>query len=284
MDGIPDGTWGQHMIEWIAPDELRNHPTNLSIYGDTPDQELVDSVSQYGVFPDHPIGYVFDGEFRVIVSGHRRRQAALLSKQEHVPIVHLKEIEGDDLAIKERIILSNKHRVKTREQLAREAAQLAEIEEERTKVQKINNLKNQQGIVDAANLAASSGRASEKIAETLNVSVRTAERLVSAGKRLAAAETNGDTATATQIKNGLKRSVEAGEKAAKAPKPPKNGAPVQQIFDDKGKFDKQIGIIRRALDERLKLFPGSERFFNKARYALGQLQDILIEWRENGKQ
>lgn len=113
-------------IEWMAPEELRNHPTNLSIYGDSPDPELVASVKAHGVFPDHPIGYVLDGDFRVIVSGHRRNQAAKINKLESVPCIRLKELEGDELAIKERIILSNKQRVKSKEQLAREAETLSE--------------------------------------------------------------------------------------------------------------------------------------------------------------
>jgi ParB-like chromosome segregation protein Spo0J len=102
-------------LEYVHPDELKNHLTNLSIYGDTPDQELVESVRQYGVFEDHPIGYVQDGDFKRIVSGHRRNQAARITKQEMVPCIRLKDIEDDPLAIEERIILSNKQREKTRE-------------------------------------------------------------------------------------------------------------------------------------------------------------------------
>jgi len=109
-------------LEWIDPNELKNHPVNLAIYGDKPDPELVESVKRHGVFPDHPIGYVADGEFLTIVSGHRRVQAAKVNKCKQVPCVRLKELEGDELAIRERIILSNSQRKKTPEQLAREAA------------------------------------------------------------------------------------------------------------------------------------------------------------------
>src|SRR5688572_30373876 len=97
-------------LEYIHPDELRKHLENIKLYGDTPDQELVESVRQHGVFKDHPIGYVMDGELRIIVSGHRRHQAARLAEIDRVPCVRLKELEGDELAIREHLVLSNKHR------------------------------------------------------------------------------------------------------------------------------------------------------------------------------
>jgi ParB-like chromosome segregation protein Spo0J len=96
--------------------------------------------------------------------------------------------------------------------------------------------------------------------------------------------------TEAVLKDGtpeVKAAMAAGEMSAnqafKETKKPKNGAPVQATFDDKGKIDKPIGQIRRALDDRLEKFPGTDRFFNKAKYALGELQNIMVEWREAGK-
>lgn len=205
------------MLEWIHPSELRNHPTNISIYGDTPDPELVASVKAHGVFEDHPIGYVFDGEFRVIVSGHRRNQAAKISKLEMVPCVHLEDIEGDPLAIEERIILSNKQRVKTNEQLAREASRLADIEAKRAEQRKLKSLNN---AVDSSSVSDdTNGKTRQKVAESLGTSEATAQRLISAGKALEDAESKGHDKKAERIKKGLEKSAAAGAKAAKPPEP-----------------------------------------------------------------
>lgn len=262
-------------IEWIHPSELKNHPTNISIYGDTPDQELVESVRQHGVFEDHPIGYVMDGDFRRIVSGHRRNQAAKITKQESVPIVRLKLLEGDPLAIEERIILSNKQRVKTKEQLAREAAHLINIESRRAEARKLSGTGDHRGTSTPEVVA--KGRAREIVAESLGVSDKTARNLITAGKALEDAEKNGHTKKAESIKKGLEKSAAAGAEAAK-PKPPKNGSVVAPKYDEK-KIDKPLGIIRRELDERLKEFPTTERGYRAAKHALSEFCDRLMEWR-----
>lgn len=256
-------------IEWIHPDELRNHPTNISIYGDAPDPELLASVKAHGVFPDHPIGYVMEGDFRVIVSGHRRNQAAKIAKLDMVPVVRLTELEGDPLAIKERIILSNKQRIKTAEQKAREAALLIDIESERAKARQNLGVNLPEG---------SKGRASEKIADSLGVSEKTARSLIVAGKALEDAEKKGQTKKAAKIKKGLERSAAAGAKAAKPEKLPKNGSVVAPPYDEK-RLDKPLGVVRRELDTRLEAYPQTEKLFRAAKYALSQFQDALNNWR-----
>ena len=89
------------MIELMDPEELLNHPLNTAIYGDTPDPELVASVKRYGVFPDHPIGYVHTADGLTIVSGHRRRQSARIGRAQGsercklVPCVRLHDTASD---------------------------------------------------------------------------------------------------------------------------------------------------------------------------------------------
>lgn len=261
-------------LEWIHPDELRNHPTNLSIYGDKPDPELVESVRLHGVFEDHPIGYVLDGEFRVIVSGHRRNQAARLTKQEMVPCVRLKDIEGDELAIEERIILSNKQRVKNEIVMAKEAARLIEIEKKRAEIRQ-----HQGGVRGSSTPEVPTGRAREKVAEALGVSDKTARNLITAGTAMADAKQKGHTKKVERIEKALvEKGAAAGAREAQ-PKPPKNGSIVPPKYDDK-KIDKPLGAIRRELDERLKAFPETERLFRAAKHALSQFCDRLTEWRQ----
>lgn len=59
----------------------------------------------------------------------------------------------------------------------------------------------------------------------------------------------------------------------------KNGLPTIVPFDDKP-ADKAIGVLRRHLDERLKARPGTERFFNQAKFALNSFTNILTEWKD----
>lgn len=210
------------MIEWMDPGELRNHLTNIAIYGDTPDQELVASVKEHGVFEDHPIGYVCNGEFKVVVSGHRRLQAAKMAKQKLVPCVRLKSLEGDDLGIRERVILSNKHRHKTTEQMAREAAQLAEIESERARMRQIGALKNgPKKQADSSSVSPDTdGKTRKKVAKALDVSEATAQRLITAGTKLQQAEKSGNIEKAESIKEALSESAIAGAKAAMSTEKP----------------------------------------------------------------
>lgn len=253
-------------LEWIHPDELRNHATNISIYGDTPDQELVESVRLHGVFEDHPIGYVMDGEFRVIVSGHRRNQAAKLTKQEMVPCVRLKDIEDDPLAIEERIILSNKQRVKTNEQKAREAAKLADILKSRAQARSAANLKN------SAESSTVSGdtveKTRQKVADSLDVSEATAQRLITAGKALTDAESKGQTRKATAIKKGLQKSAAAGAKAAK-PKPAKKPAEATQEEDGPDREPRHKTVASQSVIKK------AERLLLKVVGCIQQISDDL---------
>lgn len=270
-------------LEWIHPDELRNHPTNLSIYGDTPDPELLASVKEHGVFDDHPIGYVQDGDFKTIVSGHRRNQAARIAKLEMVPVVRLKDIEGDELAIRERIILSNKQRIKTEVQLAKEAAALAAIIEERAKANSSAQLKqNTEKPEESSDCTprGAVGRTEKVVGESLGVGKKRAKNLITAGKALNEAESLGETEKADEIKEGLKKSAAAGARAAKPDKPSKNGAVIADQYDEK-KIEKPIGVIRRELDERLKVFPGTDRLYRVAKHALVQLNDAITNWRNS---
>jgi ParB-like chromosome segregation protein Spo0J len=268
-------------LEYIHPDELHKHLENVKLYGDTPDQELVESVKQHGVFEDHPIGYVMDGDFRRIVSGHRRHQAARLAKCEMVPVVRLTELEGDDLAIREHLVLSNKHRNKSNEILAREAAFLEAICSERaaSRMQQGTSL-DPSLLGDEGSRDEERGRTDEIVGEKLGVGKKKARSLIAAGKALNEAESKGQERKAERIKKGLKKSAAAGAEAAK-PKPAKNGSVVQTKFDDKAKFDKPIGILRRSLDERLEAFPAGERHFNKCKYALNQFLTVVLEWRDD---
>lgn len=256
-------------IEWIHPDELRNHPVNQALYGDVPDPELVESVKKHGVFEDHPIGYVQDGDFKVIVSGHRRRQSAKIAKRDMVPIVRLKSLEGDEQSIREHIILSNRHRLKDREMMAREAAMLIEIESERAKERKTQNLSGNSRQGKIALTGEPSGKAVEKVGEALGVSGRTATDLTIAGKALIEAEKAGDTQAADEIKANLKRGASTAARGVRERKAnPKKGGSV--VCDS----------IGRAIPESLKPHYATSVEIVSAGTKLDQLKKLVNELAE----
>lgn len=67
----------------------------------------------------------------VIISGHRRWNAALSLGVKEVPVITLDLT--DELDIEEAVLVSNKQRQKANEQIAREFEELKRIEEERAK-------------------------------------------------------------------------------------------------------------------------------------------------------
>lgn len=104
-------------IETRRVDELRPHDKNSGIYNDTADQALVESVAHKGIL--NPLIITQDNR---IISGHRRLDAA---KQCDLPKVPVTVFESDDeLEIRRAIIHNNISRVKTNEQLGREACEL----------------------------------------------------------------------------------------------------------------------------------------------------------------
>jgi len=107
-------------------DQLRPHPLNKRIYGDTADEALIESVSEHGVLT--PLVVTEDG---VVVSGHRRLAAAKKLKLEKVPAV-VRSFR-DALEIEEALISTNEQRQRTIEQKVREFAHLREIEGKRAK-------------------------------------------------------------------------------------------------------------------------------------------------------
>ena len=101
--------------------ELRPHPLNTEIYGDGADLTLIESVGENGVL--EPI--LIDSSNRIL-SGHRRFHAAGQAGMKEVPVRLFQST--DELDIETALIESNRQRLKTNEQIAREAARLFQIE------------------------------------------------------------------------------------------------------------------------------------------------------------
>lgn len=105
-------------------DKLKPHPANALIYGDKPNKELLDSINRSGILT--PLLITWDDR---IIAGHRRHQAAQKLKLVEVPVIVSPSRDEDEIL--EALIGSNRQRRKTRLMIAREAAELAKIEERR---------------------------------------------------------------------------------------------------------------------------------------------------------
>ena len=116
MDGIMK-------IKQVSPSEIKPHPLNEEIYGDSHSQELLDSIKKDGILT--PLRISKNNE---IISGHRRHAAVKDLELDYIPVV----VSGaeDDLTVRYEVIASNRQREKTNEQKAREFQKLKEIEAE----------------------------------------------------------------------------------------------------------------------------------------------------------
>src|SRR5262249_39352521 len=105
--------------------DLKPHPENAKVYGDDPDEKLIESVRKKGViFP------LLITKGNVIIGGHRRCLAAKLVGLEEVPVTVFPS--EDELDVVEAMVDQNMYReVKSTEMLAREAQLLLRVEKER---------------------------------------------------------------------------------------------------------------------------------------------------------
>lgn len=107
--------------------ELRPHPANISLYGEEAiPEDFIESIRTHGII--EPLLIKWD---KTIISGHRRWLAA---KKAGLATVPARTCDfADELEEIEMLISSNKQRVKTTTQIAREGAELQRIEGERAR-------------------------------------------------------------------------------------------------------------------------------------------------------
>lgn len=105
-------------------EKLKPHPANQTIYGDKPNKDLLASVKANGIL--NPILITWNNR---IISGHRRFVSAQRAGLKEVPVVIFGSRDENDIL--EALIESNRQRRKTKAMVAREAAELAEIERQR---------------------------------------------------------------------------------------------------------------------------------------------------------
>lgn len=239
-------------LEERSPNDLTNHTLNVKLYGDEkPPQDFIDSIQQDGVL--QPLVILPDN---TVIVGHRRKNAARIVGLKSVPVLVRDDLR-DPLQIERLLIVSNKNRPKTNEQMAREAARLAEIEAE---LASAREKAGKSSTKPDPSVKSREGRTDAKVAVELGVGESKARDLIAAGKALEEAETKGHTRKAERIKEALEQSPRAGAKAAK-PTPRSDTTSIA---------DKLTGNAERLLTK----LAGD---FNRAVDALGPLVNVYDE-------
>ena len=205
-------------VIYVDPRTLKNNTLNINIYGDEFDSEFVESVRSLGV--KTPLLLASDGE--TIVSGHRRRSAAITCGIRLVPVIVDKSLDNE-LDVSETLILLNRQRPRTAEQKAREYTALKRIAEERLKREGTKP-------ADAPPPEAKVSPAAASAARAIGSSVTTMERAAKVVKVIDDLTEEGETEKAEELREVLNTSVKAAvEKVAPKKKKPSGSGMTPQV-------------------------------------------------------
>ncbi|MEY2428872.1 MAG: ParB family transcriptional regulator, chromosome partitioning protein [Verrucomicrobiota bacterium] len=260
--------------------ELTNHPINADIYNDAADAELIASVKAHGVL--NPI--LIDHKNRII-SGHRRFDAACKAGLDEVPVEIFES--NDELQIQEALIESNRQRVKSNEQIAREAARLFQIEKEKAKIRQSQaNTK----IKDVPAISpGDSGDTRAIVAKKLGVGAKKVDQAVAVVAALEELKRNGDHKEAEVLREALNGksinfaySVAQASGLSTAAQPLAGLPPVEAkaVHEPKlasyGRVEHEVAIrrIEMLIDEEIQRCPDatwSRQLLEKIAAYLGQL-------------
>ena len=198
--------------------ELKEHETSLQIYSKTIDEDLEKSVKEHGILtPILITSDMSDIGANVIISGHSRLNAAKKTNMSNVPVIVSPLI--DKMDIEEAIIISNKQRAKTNEQIGREFERLSGIEKERAKQRqqksgadygrgsKIKVVENFPQPIEK--------KARDKTGDKIGVSGRNGEKAAKVVKVIDELETSGEKEKAQEVRKNLNKSVNRGYNNAK---------------------------------------------------------------------
>lgn len=273
-----DGT-----IQHIDPKQLKNHTLNIEIYGDKLDPEFVE-LTQDGI--EEPIVCTPD---MTVISGHRRRQAAIINKLKTVPVIVREDLK-DEEHIQWLLIISNRQRVKTNEQLGREAKYLLELAGKRAKPGKKPGKTTDK--VDSANGGTGStnstsqqngSKTRDEVGKQLGVSGRTAASAAKVVTAIDELESQGETEQAEELRETLntKGVRPAAEQASpkKPPKKPKKSGknPIDVAFD---KAEAEFGKWVRAGKALLNTVGGEGHHYSLMKATNDKLLKQMQEWRK----
>ena len=166
--------WESGDISEADPSNLKPHPKNAEIYGDTDDVDDLDATFKESVAEKGVLEPLVITNGKEIISGHRRWLAARDAGLDEVP-VRYSEFDNE-LAEREALIEFNRQREKTPGQIVNEFEEMLAVERERAK-EREEELGRNHGKDPSGNVS-KRGAARDKAAEKVNadVSGRTLEK------------------------------------------------------------------------------------------------------------
>jgi ParB-like chromosome segregation protein Spo0J/protein gp37 len=188
-------------VRIYAIEDVRPHPLNERIYGDGPDEALIQSVREHGIMT--PLLVTSGG---VVIAGHRRLEAAKICGLKVVPA--MVSGEQDELAQQELLIAANRQRTKTNEQVAREAVALLEVESERAKRRQRAAQANNAGEavrMKSSELLCTPGKAIDNVAKALHIGPQKADRQIQVVRTLDRLTAEGRSEEAGKLRQTLNR-------------------------------------------------------------------------------
>lgn len=283
------------------PDKLLDHPFSVAIYGQDLDDAFVESIRRRGI--EQPIVVAADG--KTVVAGHRRRRAAKIVGLKRVPIVVRADL-SDDLDIKHAIIETNRQRVKTPEQIGREAEALWQIEQENAALRRNAHLKQTRDAVrpksderqdEESDSNPAEGRSDDIVARQLGVGRDTIRKAVYVARAIDAANQSGNAERIAAIRRYS--TVNAAYREALKANSPEGGGEVedaaadlvehdwteppeakseefQVAFSYLGKVARELEVIANAHGDG-----DSEKHYKSCSVAWDRLCHAIIAWEES---
>lgn len=265
------------------PSKLKNHPLNITIYGDAPQGEeqkaewerLLASIEEHGVL--EPLHVLPNG---TIISGHRRNRAARIKGLKEVPVIVRNDL-ADDNDAQEILILCNRDtRTRTNQQKAMEFQTLKKIAEKRHGGdRKSSDFKEKDQGGKHFPLEPSgkeSALTSTHAAEQVGMSRKTAERASTVQAAIEEAQSKGQHEKADELTQTLNQSVSrAYDKVKPKKKAGKRKAPKRV---SRKEFNKYYGKLRRLFTEAAIAVGQKEGPHHRA--AKQALETVLDEFRK----
>lgn len=208
----------EQVFESIDPNKLKNHPLNAEIYGTEPDADFIASVKEKGIIA--PIIVTKDHK---IISGHKRRQAAIIAGLKSVRIV-VNHTLTDPLDIEDALIHANAQREKTTVQKTREYDRLKRNEEKRAAIRKAATQpkrgENVNSVLGEDKLSSpkkrgeyrNSGKSSDIAAEAVGMAPATAEKALKVVEAIDEATASGSVQEAEELAELLNQNVSAAHR------------------------------------------------------------------------
>jgi ParB-like chromosome segregation protein Spo0J len=277
-------------VEYVDPNRLLEHKLNGELYGSAiPPADYLSSVQRHGVITPLIVSQSY-----TVISGHRRRRAAIVNQAKTVPVFVWPEALSDE-ELRLLLIECNRDREKTVEEKAREYKELLRIE-------KILAAKRQKSGEPSSKKDAgrNKGKAKRVAAEKVGLSEPTADKASEVVDAIDRAVAAGDTAKASELREKLQhRSVASAHRAAKpdatvlraetATDTPAEldalGVPIPRrlarAFAICTRFGAVLGTLRNLQAEANKVagLPGGEILKERAQSIEIDLKNVRAGWR-----